>query len=205
MAGIVTRGSFPKLLWPGLNKIWGLTYENWDKGAEWRSIFTINTSDKAYEEDVGTTGLGLVPIKNEGDAIEYDTLKQAFVSRYTNITYALGFIVTQEELEDCQYPQEAARRTRNLAFVFYQTQENVGANILNRAFNASYPGGDNVSLLNTTHPIENGTFSNTLSAAADLSEAALEQAAIDIAGFVDNKGNRIATMPDRLIIPRQLQ
>ena len=204
MSGVITTGSLPKLLWPGLNRIWGMTYEQWDAGAEWRQIFDTQKSDKNYEEDVGLTGFGLAPVKNEGDSIAFDTMKQGYVSRYQNVTYALGFIITQEEIEDCQYAQVAAQRTKGLAFSMNQTRENVAANILNRAFNAGYPGGDGVSLVNALHPIENGSFSNTLTNAADLSEAALEQAAIDIAGFVDNRGNRIKIMPNKLVIPRQL-
>ena len=205
MSGIETRNSFPKLLWPGVNAIWGETYVLWDKGAEWRNIYSVNSSDKEYEEDVSVTPYGNVPIKNESDAITYDTRKQAYISRYTNVTRALGYIVSEEELEDGQYPQVIAARTRNLAQSFYRTQEIVGANVLNRAFNASYPGGDTVSLINASHPIEGGIMSNTLTNPADLSEASLEQAAIDIAGFVNNRGDIIAAMPNRLITPRQLQ
>jgi hypothetical protein len=205
MAGVITTGSLPKLLWPGLNKIWGLTYEEWENGSEWKKIFPITQSDKNYEEDVGITGFGLAPSKSEGDSIYFDTHKQAFVTRYQNVTYALGYIITQEEIEDCQYAQYGAQRTRNLAFSMHQTRENVAANVLNRAFNASYTGGDGVSLLNSAHPLESGTFSNVPSFAVDLSEASLEQAAIDIEGFVDNRGNRIAIQPSKLIIPRQLQ
>lgn len=204
MSGVITTGSFPKLLWPGLNKIWGMTYQEWENGAEWKQIFEIAKSDKNYEEDVGVTGLAMAPIKNEGDSVQYDTMKQGFVSRYQNITYALGFIISQEEIEDCQYAQMGAQRTRSLAFSMHQTREHVAANILNRAFNSSYKGGDGVSLVNSLHPIENGTFSNTTAFPSDLSEAALEQAAIDIWGFVDPRGNRISILPNKLLVPRQL-
>jgi len=205
MAGVITTGSLPKLLWPGLNKLWGLTYEEWANGAEWKQIFEVTPSDKNYEQDVGLTGFGLAPSKTEGDSISYDTMKQGFVTTYTNVTYALGFIVSQEEIEDCKYAQVSAQRTKALAFSMHQTEENVAANVLNRAFAGSgYLGGDGVTMIASNHSIENGTFSNTLAIAADLSEAALENAAIDIAGFVDNRGNRIKILPDKLIIPRQL-
>ena len=204
MSGVITTGSLPKLLWPGLNKIWGMSYVEWDNGAQWKKIFDINKSNKNYEQDVAMTSLGLAPAKTEGDAVSYDTMKQGFVTTYTNVTYALGFIITQEEIEDNQYAYFGAQKTRALAFSMHQTRENNGANILNRGFSSSYVGGDGVSLFNLNHPIENGVISNTLAIAADLSESSLEQAAIDIAGFVDNRGNRISVMPQTLIIPRQL-
>ena len=139
MAGVITRGSTPKLLWPGLNAIWGAAYNEYQ--AEWKKMFEINTSDKAYEEDVGLTNMGLAPIKPEGSSIQYDTMKQNWVQRYTNIAYALGFIITREEIEDVLYAKFGADRARALAFSMNQTKENVGANIFNRAFNNSYVGG----------------------------------------------------------------
>jgi hypothetical protein len=204
MAGVITTGSLPKLLWPGINKTWGNTYTAWANGAEWKELFEVTASHKNYEEDVGVTMFGLAPAKAEGDAISYDSMKQSFVTRYTNVTYALGFIVSLEEEEDNLYPEVATRRTKALAFSMHQTEENVAANIFNRAFSGSYLFGDGQPMISASHPTEVGTYSNQLAIAADLSEAAIEQAAIDIAGFVDSRGNRISILPKKLIIPRQL-
>ena len=44
-----------------------------------------------------------------------------------------------------------------------------------------------------------------LSVAADLNETSLEQSLIDIAGFVDERGLRIATQGRKMIIPKELQ
>ena len=52
------------------------------------------------------------------------------------------------------------------------------------------------------HPnFSGGTWSNLLSTAADLSEAALEQACIDIMKYTNDRGLRISVMPETLIIP----
>jgi hypothetical protein len=53
--------------------------------------------------------------------------------------------------------------------------------------------------------VTGGTWSNTLATAADISEAALEQAVIDIEGFTDDRGLIIAARPKSLIVPRQLE
>ena len=99
--------------------------------------------------------------------------------------YALGFIVTREIYEDDLYGKVGAQKAKALARSMRQTKEIVGANIYNRAFDSNYTGGDGVSLINASHPnVAGGTFSNQIGTAADLSEAALEQAVIDIAGFV---------------------
>lgn len=203
-AGVITSGSFAKLLWPGLNAIYGKSYN--DYAVEWDKLFEKNTSDRAYEEDLGLSSFGLASVKNEGAPITYDTERQGFTSRYNHVVYALGFIVTREMFEDDQYGKVGAQKAKALARSMRQTKEIVGANIYNRAFTAGYTGGDGVTLCSASHPnIAGGTFSNQIGTAADLSEAALEQAVIDIAGFRDDRGLLIAAKPEKLVIPYQLQ
>jgi hypothetical protein len=81
-----------------------------------------------------------------------------------------------------------------------ETKETLSANVLNRAFNGSYVGGDGVSLINTSHPIVNGTFSNQLSTAANLSQTSLEQMLIQIRQAVDNNGKKIRLVPRQLVV-----
>lgn len=196
---VITTGSNPKLLWPGLREIWGLTYDEY--APDWAPLFDHTVSNKNYEEDVGLTGMGLARVKAEGDAVTYDSQKQSFVSRYINVAYSAGYIITREEMEDNQYPEVGPQRTKNVAFSMHQTKENVGANIFNRAFNSLYPGGDGVSLVSDSHPTEGGLLSNTLPIAADLSEASIEQALIDISLFRDNRNNLVKIMGEALVIP----
>lgn len=204
MSGIITSSSFAKLLWPGLNSIYGKAYN--DYPVEWDKLFEKNTSDRAYEEDLGLSSFGLASVKSEGAPIVYDTERQGFTSRYNHVVYALGFIITREIYEDDQYGKVGAQKAKALARSMRQTKEIVGANIYNRAFNSSYVGGDGKELIATDHPnVAGGTFSNELATPADLSEAALEQAVIDIAGFRDDRGLLIAAKPEKLIIPYQLQ
>ena len=202
MSGIITSSSFAKLLWPGLNSIYGKEYA--DYPVEWDKLFEKNSSDRAYEEDLGLSSFGLAAVKNEGAPIQYDTERQGFTSRYNHVVYALGFIVTREIFEDDQYGKVGAQKAKALARSMRQTKEIVGANIYNRAFDSAYKGGDGVELISASHPnVAGGTFSNKIATAADLSEAALEQAVIDIAGFRDDRGLLIAARPQQLIIPYQ--
>jgi len=204
MSGIITSSSFAKLLWPGLNSIYGKEYA--DYPVEWDKLFEKNTSDRAYEEDLGLSSFGLASVKTEGAPITYDTERQGFTSRYNHVVYALGFIVTREIYEDDQYGKVGAQKAKALARSMRQTKEIVGANIYNRAFSSSYLGGDGVALLSASHPnVAGGTYSNLIGTAADLSEASLEQAVIDIAGFRDDRGLLIAAKPEKLVIPYQLQ
>ena len=204
MSGVITSSSFAKLLWPGLNAIYGKEYN--DYAVEWDKLFEKNTSDKAYEEDLGLSSFGLAVVKPEGSPISYDTERQGFTSRYNHVVYALGFIITREIYEDDLYGKVGAQKAKALARSLRQTKEIVAANIYNRAFTAGYTGGDGIVLCSTAHlNVAGGTYSNKIATDADLSEAALEQAVIDIAGYRDDRGLLIAAKPEKLIIPYQLQ
>lgn len=200
----ITSNSFAKALYPGVNSWYGKAYNEYSP--EWTMLFDTYKSSRAYEEDVGITSFGLAQRKPEGQAISYDDERQAFMTRYAHVVYALGFIITREIFEDDQYDVVGQRRAQGLAFSMRQTKEIVAANVYNRAFNGSYTGGDGVSLLNAAHPnYAGGTQSNVLAVASDLSEASLEQACIDISKWTNDRGLKIAVRPDCLIIPVDLE
>jgi hypothetical protein len=198
----ITTGAIAKLLWPALNAVWGKEYV--EHPVEYRDLFDTDSSDKAYEEEQLVPGFGLAPIKAEGAGVQYDSTAQGYTSRYTNVAYGLGFIVTREAIDDNQYEKKALGSTRDLAFSFRQTKENVAANVYNRAFNSSHVGGDGKELLATDHPTQAGTFSNELAVAADLSEASLEDICVQIMNAVNDRGLKISLMPRSLIVPTAL-
>lgn len=201
--GVINTSSFAKSLWPGINAWYGKAYDEYP--VEWNKLFDTFSSRKNFEEDVGVSSFGLAHIKGEGSPIEFDSERQGFITRYQHTVFALGFIVTREAFEDDLYDVVGQRKAKGLAFSMRQTKEINGANIYNRAFTAGYVGGDGATLLSSSHPnFAGGTWSNILATAADLSEAALEQATIDIAGFTNDRGLLIAVRPKSLIIPRQL-
>jgi len=202
MAVINTQKS-PKLLWPGIQAIWG-DYFYKQHTPEYSQIFEEVNSRKTFEEDVQMTGFGLAPIKKQGAGVAYDTEDQGFVQRYTHVAYGLGYIVTHEELEDNLYMEVASRRTKGVAFSMNQTIETVAANILNRSTNASYTYADGVTLLSTAHPnTSGGTFSNKLAVDADLSVASIEDLTIQMMGATNDRGLQIPIMSECLIVPRQ--
>ena len=198
----ITTGSHPKELWPGVKAFFGANYD--EHSMEYPQIFDSESSDKSYEERVHHVGLGLAPTKSQGASISFEDTAQGYVSRITNITYALGAIVTREAIEDGKYEAIATRLARYIAFSIRQTLENVGANVLNRAFNSSYLGGDGLELCSTLHVTSDGTQSNELAVAADLSEASLEDLLVMIMNATDTKGMKISLTGQKLIIPTAL-
>ena len=200
--GVIYTSNHPKALWPGVKAWFGRMYD--EHVEEYSKIFDRDSSTRAYEERVELTGFGLAPIKNQGGSISYDSETQGITSRLTNVTYALGYVVTMEELQDNLYEMVSKRRSKALAFSMRQTKETVAANILNRGFNSSYTGGDGKELLATDHPTMDGTQSNELTVAADLSEAALEDLLVQIMQAKNSRGLRIALKGDKLIVPPAL-
>lgn len=206
MSGTITTGNYPKLLWPGVNQIFGDVHSNYV--GEHSVIFKKSMSDKRFEEDQHIVNMGLATELGEGDAVSYDSARQGFTKRYTHVNYAKGFVITRIMLDDVQYGMDlATRHARMIANSLNQTKEIVAANVLNNGFDSTYTGGDAKELLATDHPLYagGGTQKNELTTAADLSEASLEQALIDIGSSVDDAGLKIALRANKLIVPIDLQ
>ena len=199
----ISRSQLVKELEPGLNALFGLEYNRYDN--EHAEIFVTETSDRAFEEEVMLSGFGTAATKAEGAMVTMDQATEAYTSRYSHNTVALGFAITEEAIEDNLYDRLAGRYTRALARSMAQSKQITAANVLNNGFDTAN-GGDGKALMTDDHPLANGgTFRNELSTASDLSETSLEQSLIDIAAFVDERGLKIALQGRKLIIPKELQ
>ena len=202
----ISRSQLVKELEPGLNALFGMEYRRYEN--EHTQIFSVETSDRAFEEEVMLTGFNEAPTKNEGAGVQYDTALESFTARYTHETIALAFALTEEAIEDNLYDSLSKRYTKALARSIQYTKQVKAASVLNNAFNTggSFNGGDGVSLCNSAHPTALGpNFSNTPAVAADLNETSLEQGIIDVAGFTDERGLKVAVSVVKMIIPSQLQ
>ena len=200
----ITRSQLVKELEPGLNALFGLEYKRYEN--EHEEIFSIETSDRAFEEEVMLTGFGAAPVKTEGAGVQYDNAIESFTARYTHETIAMAFALTEEAVEDNLYDRLAGRYTKAMARSMAHTKQVKGAAVLNNGFSASYPGGDGVALFSTAHPTAlSSNFSNRPTVGADLNETSLEQGIIDIAAFIDERGLKVALTARKLIVPKELQ
>ena len=198
----ISRAQLVKELEPGLNALFGLEYKNYEN--QHTQIYSVESSDRAFEEEVMESGFGEAPVKTEGAGVSYDQAQEVYTARYTHETIALAFSLTEEAVEDNLYDRLSARYTKALARSMAQTKQIKAAAVLNGAFTTSV-GGDGVVLCATNHPTLSGpNLSNTLATAADLSETSLEQSLIDIAAFTDERGLKIAVQGLKLIIPKEL-
>jgi hypothetical protein len=201
----ITRSQLVKELEPGLNALFGLEYKRYEN--EHEAIFSIETSDRAFEEEVMLTGFGSAPVKTEGAGMAYDTAQESFTARYTHETIAMAFALTEEAIEDNLYDRLSVRYTKALARSMSNTKQVKAASVLNNGFTGgSFAGGDGVALMSTSHPTAMGPdFSNRPTVAADLNETSLEQGIIDIAAFTDERGLKVALTARKLVVPKELQ
>lgn len=201
----MNSAEFRDVVGPFMNDIFDGLYEELEE--EWRPIFTVqNALPRRFQEDPFLYGFDAAPQKGEGVGVDYDAGGEAYKVRFVHITYALAFALTQELMEDGDHISMGTLYTEHLARSMVETKELVHANIFNRATNTSYTGGDGVTLLNTAHPLAGGgTFSNTLSTPANLSEASLEQLLIQMRNAVDERQKKISLKSERLIIPPSLE
>ena len=192
-----------KELEPGLNALFGLEYDRYEN--QHTEIFDEESSDRAFEEEVMLGGFGNAEVKPEGSGVVYEQAQETFTARYSHETIALAFSLTEEAVEDNLYDKISTRYTKALARSMANTKQIKAANVLNRAFNSSFLGGDDKELCATDHPTLSGTQKNELSTAADLNETSLEQMLIDIADMKDERGMKIALRGMKMIIPVNLQ
>lgn len=197
--GLITTASFAKNVWPGVKKWMGMNLSDHD--AQYVRIFTKETSDKLYEEYVSTSMTGLTPVMAEGEAVSYDSIRQGYVTRLTNVNYGLGIKVTSNAIADGLGFKVATTGAKALVRSDKLTRETVGANVLNRAFSDSYTGGDGKELCATDHPnTAGGTYQNELTTASDLNEYAIEQSIIGINTWEDDRGLPIAIKAKLLVV-----
>ena len=200
----ISRAQLVKELEPGLNALFGLEYKRYEN--QHAEIYTTESSDRAFEEEVMLSGFANADVKAEGAGVSYDDAQETYTARYTMETIALAFAITEEAIEDNLYDRLSSRYTKALARSMSNAKEVKGAAPLNNGLPAiaaatAFQTGDGQNLFSTAHPTIAGTVSNTLATQADLNETSLEQSLIDIAPMTDERGLRIAAKGVKMIIP----
>ena len=194
MATPMRSTDFKSVVAPILNEEFDGIYEQ--RVDEWRGPFREQQGiPRLYHEEPVLYGFGAAPELPDGSPVTYQGAGQLFVKRYQYRVYGLAFALTQVLVEDGDHIRIGQIYARHLSQSLIETTETNCANVLNRAFNSSYGGGDGVQLNSAAHPIIAGTFSNVLPTAAALSQTSLEQILVQIRGAVDNNGKKIRLQP----------
>ena len=199
MATPMRSTDFRSVVEPIMNEVFDGIYEQ--RADEWKMVFREQKGiPRNYHEEPVLYGFGAAPQLPDGTPVSYQQGGVLFLQRYIYNVYGLAFALTKVLVEDGDHIRIGQVYARHLAQSLIETKETLCANILNRAFNSSYPGGDGVSLISTAHPIVNGTFSNQLTTAANLSQTSLEQMLIQVRQAVDNNGKKIRLVPRQLVV-----
>lgn len=199
-----TRSTFGDLLEPGFLEIYNDAYAEVDR--VFTNVFRVKSSGKQDERESAVTGFGLLTVKGENAPIDYEDPIQMYDVLYTHVTYAKGFKISKELMDDDQYnvmnskPEALGRAAR-------RTEEVSGANVFNRAFNTSYLGGDGVPLTSTLHPrADAGTSQSNASATGlTLTEGNYETLRLQMRNQLDDKGMKIDVAGNKVLIPIALE
>jgi hypothetical protein len=190
---------FRSIVEPILNEAFDGIYDQ--RADEWSRVFREqNGIPRNYHEEPVLYGFGAAPELPDGTPVTYQQGGVLFLKRYVYKVYGLAFALTKVLVEDGDHIRIGQTYAKHLAQSLVETKETLSANVLNYAFNASYPGGDGVQLNSASHPIVNGNASNLLATAANLSQTSLEQMLIQIRQAVDNNGKKIRLVPKQLVV-----
>ena len=196
----INRASIAKELLPGLNAVFGIEYGSVDE--EHKPLYEIESSDRAFEEEVLFTGFGGAPVKNEGAAVVYDDASESYTARYTAETVALAFAVTEEAMEDNLYDTFAKLRAKGLARAMGSTKQQKAADLYNNGFVTTQ--GDGVPMFSAAHPVIGGGTVTNLTTAAAIAEGTIEAAIIQIQKITDDRGILVGASGVSLHIPTDL-
>jgi hypothetical protein len=199
MATPMRATDFRSIVEPIISQSFDGVYEQ--RADEWKQVFKEEKgTPRQYHEEPVLYGFGAAPELPDGTAVTYQSGGVLFIKRYVYKVYGLAFALTKVLVEDGDHIRIGQTYAKHLAQSLIETKETLSANVLNRAFNGSYLGGDGVSLISPSHPIVTGTFSNQLTTAANLSQTSLEQMLIQIRNAVDNNGKRIRLQPKGVVV-----
>lgn len=195
-----TRDHMPLLMDRGLRNIFFQQHEL--RNTDYELIYTVEDEDKRTATDVVMAPFGTLFPKVEGDSPIFDSGQQFYSKVYTHLTWALGWEVTEEAIEDELYGYLKAM-AKELAVAAGYTRSVQALDLLNDGTATMYTvDGTAYSLLETAHPlIGGGTWANTFASNTDLSLESLETALTNWrTNMVDPRGRKVDIQPKYLVV-----
>lgn len=194
----VVRAQFDQLLQPGARKVFVDDYN--ELPAIYPDLFNVDTSGKAFEDDLVITGLPIALKRPEGAPIAMDRPKFRGRVRYIHAGFGLGYEITREAVEDDVYGALNSQGASNLARSMRETEEVTAHAVINGSFSTTLTY-DGVSLVNIAHLGVGGlTFSNRANPDADLSTTSLKASLERSMNLRTDRDLKINLMPEKLLV-----
>ena len=177
------------------------------------NLFGQRTSVRADEQHQGVGVLGSAGWNfRDSGRVQYDDRNKGYKTTFTHVTFAKGFIVERELLED-NLTSIAFDDAGQLGVSAYMKRELSAASVFKNAFTSttnddgfSTLGPDAVVLCSASHPRsadDTTTWSNTGTSA--LSKANVQTTRVTMMRFADDRGDIMSVMPDMLLVPPELE
>lgn len=198
----VHRGAFDKTVAPGAFAAFADEYENLP--AIYTEVLNIDTTEKAFERTIITTGLPTTPARPEGVKVPLDRPIQIGQIIMTILGYGLGYEVSKEAMDDDLYNVIAEPASRFLAASMRDTEERLGHAVFNNAF-TTQQSYDGVSLINATHTLQSGsTLANRPATDQALGFTSLQASLERFKQLTTERDLKIRMRPEKLFVPIQL-
>lgn len=193
------RGGFSRFLAPGFRKVVFNTYK--ERPMEGSKLVNMNTENKrAWVEDIEVGGFGTLQPKVEGGPIVYQDIPVGTPKRYTWTTFALGFRITQEMMEDDLYSIFGNKMSKQLGRSARNNMEVVMHAPFNSAFDTAVNGfkaGE--SLIGTHVGLRGASQTNAPATPTDLTLPALQAALEHFHNLKDDSGISMVSKPVKLV------
>lgn len=135
-----------------------------DPVEEWWDLFRKETSEKAYEIELGFVGMGNPVLTAEIELPRYDSPRQGRPVTYIHSKFTLAVAISYEAKEDDRYAKIASSIVPETRRSFFVERNQQAADILNNAFAVQGYEPDGAALISTGHPqiVPQGTFASNL-------------------------------------------
>jgi hypothetical protein len=196
-ASMMTTGQFPDLLRVGIREVFLSEYQNYPE--LYSKVYDVQTSNRAYEEELIIAGFGAVPEWNsDGSELPTDRALTGNRVLYVHKDYGMMWTVSKRLLREDLYAKIGAELVREAVRAMKHTTELVSWSVIANGFTGSRP------LFSDSQPLLNGdTFSNRLTVA--LTPTGLEQALTVFHRWRNHRGIPVVIEPRMLIVPPELK
>ena len=185
-----------------------IAFNNYDSHPDqYSKCFNVINSVKNNEHFSGISGLSQPGTKAEGSDMVYDDPIQLWDWTVTPVTYAQGYRLSMEALDDDQYGILGQKMFGSMGRGFKQKVEQTSADVFNNGF-LTQLAADGVALFSASHtrnPEDATTHSNHAATDADLSVASLKAAINVFEDTLDHRGLNLRLVPKVLLVPTEVR